>query len=180
MTIVESQIVARPYAEAAFFSAKAENALADWQKFLSAYALFFADGAIKKYLLNPFVDQSELLKLIQAHDQNLLSLGQQNFLKLLAESRRLINLETISELFNQLADQDAGILRAVVTSPYEIDAETLQRLQQQLAKHFKKTIAIESQINSDLIGGLEIYIGDKVINRSLHAQLEALYHSLIQ
>src|SRR5690606_30601311 len=102
--MAESITLARPYANAAFEVAAADNALAQWSQMLKTLAAVTSQAKISALLKNPALTaekQSEALLSICGDD---VSGKGSNMVRLLAENRRLALLPQISELFDTLKD----------------------------------------------------------------------------
>ena len=138
MGIVEQQTHARPYAEAAFRFAKQESAVQGWSDFVSTFADLFSNDTITPYLNTPFIDQLRIVEVINTSLPKSLSATQLNFLKLLAESKRLVFMPAVSRYFNELQDEDNGTLRVHATSAFALDEATYEALRKKLSARFKK------------------------------------------
>jgi len=175
MSSAQNQSYARPYAEAAFQYAKQHNAVLLWDHFFVLFSKVFADPALQDLLRNPSISQTELVTVIASAE---LDKHQMNFLLLLAKNRRLIYFAVIADQFNALRDQDENILRVTVSSPFALDESTQTQLKQKLTEQFKKQIIMETKIAPELIGGLKIQIGDRVLDSSLQDRLSQLSQNL--
>jgi F-type H+-transporting ATPase subunit delta len=95
-------------------------------------------------------------------------------LELLLERDRLLLLPGIAAAFGQLADRRNGIVRAKITTPVELDSghrdEVVRRLEQTTGKRIRPTFAVDPA----LLGGVTIQLGDRLIDASVRAQLDAL------
>lgn len=178
MSSVQNQLYARPYAEAAFQYAKQHNAVLPWGDFFTLFSKIFTDPTLQNLLRNPLVSQTELVTAMTSPVTNELDSHQTNFLLLLANNRRLIYLAAIADQFNTLRDQDESILRVTVSSAFALDEATQARLKQKLMDQFKKQIIMETKISPELIGGLKIQVGDRVLDSSIQDRLSQLTQSL--
>lgn len=178
MSVAHNQLYARPYAEAAFEYAKAHGAVSAWHEFLNSFAQAFIENHMQSLLGNPLLDSAQLIEAISAALHNQLDPGQINFLQLLAKNHRLIYLSAIAQTFSTLRDADEEILRVTVRSAFALDTETQTRLKQKLTDQFKKNIVMNTEITPELIGGLTIQIGDRVLDLSIQNKLSQLIQSL--
>ena len=101
-----------------------------------------------------------------------------NFLLLLQEKGRIQFLSEISQVYNQLVDVLAGLMRATVTSATAVSSEVEGRVQATLEKLTGKKIVLEVKEDPELIGGLVARVGDLVLDGSVRTQLESLKDSL--
>lgn len=103
----------------------------------------------------------------------------QNFLLVLAEKGRLVALPDIAKMFNKLADEKMGVVRAEVVSSVSVTDGQLTRLKASLAQLTGKTIQIETRVDEALIGGLQIHVDGKVYDTSIATQLQKLRESIL-
>jgi len=67
-----------------------------------------------------------------------------------------------------------------VTSAVAIEPEQLERLALRLRERFGSEIEMQTDIDQDLIGGLVVRAGDKVIDASVRGRLEQLGRALVR
>ena len=101
-----------------------------------------------------------------------------NFLLLLQEKGRMQFLAEISQVYTQLVDVLAGIMRATVTSATAVSSDVEGRVKATLEKLTGKQIILEVQEDAELIGGLVARVGDLVLDGSVRTQLNSLKDSL--
>jgi F-type H+-transporting ATPase subunit delta len=97
-----------------------------------------------------------------------------SFLGLLVDRGRTEHIEQIARIYRQLADEAAGRVRALVSSPKPLDAKARESLKAALAKMTGKTIQLEEKVDPTLVGGLVAKVGDRVFDGSLKTQLESI------
>jgi F-type H+-transporting ATPase subunit delta len=99
-------------------------------------------------------------------------------LELLLERDRLVLLPGIAAAFGELADRRDGVVRARITTPVEMDTghrdEVVRRLEQTTGKRIRPTFAVDPA----LLGGVTVQLGDRLIDASVRAQLDALRSQL--
>src|SRR5215468_9955348 len=102
--------LARPYARAAFESARASNALGAWSAKLGFAAQAVADARVGALIGNPRLSSDELVGLLLPPDD---SAGSPfaAFLNLLADNRRLALLPDIAALFEELKREAEHVLK---------------------------------------------------------------------
>ena len=102
-----------------------------------------------------------------------------NFLRLLAQRRRVHLLSAIIDCAQQLLAQQAGIFTAQVRSAVALSSEQIDQLQQRLAVHTGGKVQVEVQVDESLRGGLVARIGDTVFDGTIETQLARLHRRLI-
>ena len=170
--------IARPYARAAFAHAQATKEFANWSKLLGAAAAAAQDSRVARLIGNPHVTGDELVDLLGGMSKQAAGEGGKNFLRALAENRRLHLLPLIAEQFEKLRADVEGVVDVLVIAAREIAAPQQKRLEGALAKRLGREVRMHTQINESLIGGAIVQAGDLVIDGSLKGRLERLGSAL--
>ena len=176
--MAEPSTVARPYAEAAFKLAEAGDALAKWSEMLGALAAVAQDERVRAAMSDPNLSDAQVAGIFIAILQGRLTGEAENFVRVLAENKRLELLPLIHEQFEALKNEHEGVVEAEVQSAFELTEAQVADLVQRLEKKTGRKVRTQVHINKDLIGGVKLVLGDKVIDGSARAQLEALETAL--
>ncbi len=175
----ELNTIARPYAQAAFDLAKEADSLAKWSDMLGFAAIVSADEAMREAIDSPnllVAEQADLF--IQVCDDKLDDQGR-NFVKLLAENRRLTLIPEIAELFDELRAEAEGTLEANVISAKPMSDAQQQEMADALKARFNREVVLEVEVDESIVGGAIIRAGDTVIDGSVRGKLEKFAHALI-
>jgi len=97
-----------------------------------------------------------------------------NFLKVLVDKNRFFVFNDIFDSFNISLDDINNISRIKVTSAVEMTEESKTKLKNKLEEKLKKNVILDLSINSNIIAGLIIEMGDNIIDMSLKHKLEDL------
>jgi F-type H+-transporting ATPase subunit delta len=176
--MAEPSTIARPYAEAAFRLADETGALGKWGEMLGALALVAADARVRAALADPNLSDAQAAGLLISILTGKLSGDAENFVRVLAENGRLGLLPEIRVQFEALKNEREGVLEAQVDSAFELSAAQVADLVQRLEKKTGRKVKAKVQVDKDLIAGVRITLGDKVIDGSARAQLGALETAL--
>ena len=176
--MAEPSTVARPYAEAAFRLADAGGSLAKWSEALRALALVAADARVRAAVADPSLSHAKRAGVFISILSGKLSAEAENFLRVLAENGRLELLPQIGAQFEALKNEREGVIEAEVQSAFELDGGQLAELVQRLEKSTGRKVKAKVSVNKDLIAGVKVVLGDKVIDGSARAQLGALETAL--
>jgi len=172
--MAEAITVARPYAEAVFKLAIAEKSLTQWSKILKLAAEISENERIKLLIGNPLVSVRQLSDLILEIGGRKFTQEARNLITLMIENKRVLVLPQVSQLFEQWKAQHEGALEAQVTSAFELESDQLSKLISELEQKFKRKIDAKVTVDSDLIGGIKVEIGDEVLDASVRGKLEAM------
>lgn len=171
--MAESVTIARPYADAAFKLAKESGAQGTWSQRLQRLALVAQDGDMAQVMGNPRLSAEQIAELfISLSEDNDPILA--NFVRTLAENRRLALLPEISRLFDLARSQEEGVQEAVVYSAFPIDDAQVAALMQQLEPRFGTRLTARVEVDASLIGGVRVTVGDQMLDASVRGKLDAM------
>ena len=176
--MAEPSTVARPYAEAAFRLADEAGALAKWSEMLSALAMVGVDERVRAAAADPNLGHEQVAGLFIAILAGRLSAEAENFVRVLAQNGRMALLPEIDAQFKALRNEREGILEAEVHSAFELSQAQVADLAQRLEKKTGRKVKARVRLDKELIGGIRVVLGDKVIDGSARAQLGALESAL--
>jgi F-type H+-transporting ATPase subunit delta len=176
--MAEPSTVARPYAEAAFKLADEAGALAKWSEMLAGLAQVAEDPRVRAAVTDPNLSDAQVAGLFIAILAGKLNAEAENFVRVLAENGRLELLPEIRRQFEALKNEREGVVEAEVQSAFELNSAQLADLVQRLEKRTGRKVRTRVSVDSELIGGVKIVLGDKVIDGSARAQLGALEAAL--
>jgi F-type H+-transporting ATPase subunit delta len=129
--------------------------------------------------INTDADPAELRKQVNAALPKQALPEVKNFLALLVEQNALDQLPAIIDTLEQYAQGEPMVLEGEVTSAVELDEAQQKRIQNELAKQYKKELDLTFTVDESLIGGLVIRIGDQVLDNSLRARLGTVQRSML-
>ncbi|HEX6318788.1 MAG TPA: F0F1 ATP synthase subunit delta [Burkholderiales bacterium] len=176
--MAEPSTVARPYAEAAFRLADEADALAKWSEMLGALALVGQDERVHGAVADPNLSDAQVAGLFISILGGRLSGEAENLLRVLAENKRIELLPEIRTQFEALKNEREGVVEVEVHSAFELTEAQVADLVQRLEKKTGRKVRAQVRIDKDLIGGVKVVLGDKVIDGSARAQLGALEAAL--
>jgi len=176
--MAEPSTVARPYAEAAFKLADEAGTLGKWSDMLGALAQVAQDERVRAAVGDPNLSDAQVAGLFISILSGRLSGDAENFVRVLAQNGRLGLLPEIRAQFEALKNEREGVLEAEVHSAFELSQAQLAELVQRLEKKTGRKVKARVEIDKELIAGVRIVLGDKVIDGSARAQLGALETAL--
>jgi len=174
----EPVTIARPYAEAAFRLAREQNTLADWTDELALIDMVVADPQFTALIGVPNVSAAQLEGIIIDTVGKHLSGEARNFVQVLSQNRRLGLMPQILGMFAQLRRDHEGTMEATVVSALPVEDAQLKMLVATLEKKYNRKITAKVELDPQLIGGLKIMIGDKVIDATVRGRLDAMAAAL--
>jgi F-type H+-transporting ATPase subunit delta len=171
------QTLARPYARAAFESARAAGSLADWQRKLAFAAAVAAHPDVRSLVGDPRLAAGALRGLLLPEGEAADS-AFAGFLGLLVENRRVVLLPEIAALFDDFKREHEKVLKVTVRAAIPVDAALAASLKASLKRRFSRDIELETVIDPAVLGGAVIDAGEQVIDGSVRGRLERLAQAL--
>ena len=178
--MAERTTIARPYADAAFQTARDENALARWSEMVKLARAIGEDPQMVDALTSPRLDGDDKAALFLSIAGDRFSEPMRNFVRVLIEADRIELLPEIAQLFESLRNDAEGVAQATIESALPLSDAQVAQITEALAKRFGKRIEAATSINPALIGGARIAVGDAVIDGSVRGKLEQMKHSLLR
>jgi len=176
--MAEPSTVARPYAEAAFRLADEAGALAPWSEMLVALAAVAADARVRSAAADPRLSDEQRAGVFIGILGGRLTGEAENFVRVLSQNDRLGLLPAIREHYEVLKNEREGVVEATVQSAFELSDAQLKDLVARLEKKTGRKVRARVAVDRELIGGVKVMLGDKVIDGSARAQLAALESAL--
>ena len=97
-----------------------------------------------------------------------------NFVGVVAQNRRLFALRDMTLAFARLLADYRGEVVARVASAYPLDERQVAAIRAELAAGLKNEVSIETEIDPELLGGLVVRVGSRMIDSSIRTKLQNL------
>ena len=167
----EANTIARPYAQAAFDEAKRLGDLKGWSEMLLALAESLENEEVSAVVNSPRVAKSKIEELVIALCGNQLSEQQRNFIRILVEGHRLIVAPEILVMFEALRAEAERVAEISVASAFELSQAQQEKIAVALKAKLQREIRLTCEVDKNLLGGIVIRTGDKVIDGSARTRL---------
>lgn len=168
------------YATAVFELAKEANNLPAVEADLDALsAALDASAELRDLISSPIYAREDQAKAMAAISAKM-SLGPvaTNTLALLASKRRLFILPDLIKAVKDLAAKDRGEVSADVVSAVALTDGQRAKLAETLKASVGKDVAINVKVDENIIGGLIVKLGSKMIDNSIAAKLSKLQNAM--
>ncbi len=170
--------LAGPYASALFAIAEERDALERTEQGLeSVLALTAGSADLGRLIRSPVVARADQGRAMSAI---LDAMGSdplvRNFVGVLARNRRLGALPAIVRRFRALAAERRGEVEAVAETAIDLDDATTGRIRDALADALGRRVALRTEVDRELLGGLVVRVGSIRVDGSLRTQLQSLAH----
>jgi ATP synthase F1 delta subunit len=162
------------YARALFESAMESGQLDEIQEQLGIWAdALGGNKDLQTFFFSPRFSSAEkkdaVRRIIDGGNERFL-----NFLELLAERHRLPATFRIRRSFDELWREEHKLLPVEVTSAVELDDGLVRSIGERIEERTGRRIELTSRIDPDIIGGLVLRVGNKVLDASVQGRLQRL------
>ncbi len=175
-----STVVAKRYAKALFAVAREEGKLEAYAQVLADINAFLSKSPdIEASLESPVfpidLKHKVVEELVKAYGVDDVMA---NFLRLLVERGRIQHLRLIAEGYQELMDEEMGVVRAVVKTAVPLPEDLKEKMAEAFAQASGKKVVLQVQEDPEIIGGVVAHIGDMVWDGSIKSQLQGFKESI--
>jgi len=172
--------IAKRYARAFFEIAEEEKQFEKYYRELRSFSeIVDGNENLKEFLANPVFDQREKRDVV---DNVLLKVGlagvTANFLRLLADKRRIGILADIVACYRELMDAALNKQRVQVKTAFPLSNELSEHLKKGMENLTGKQIDITIEQDASLLAGIVVRVGDTLYDGSVKTQLNNIRNLL--
>ena len=176
-----AKLVASVYSEALFDVAIEENKVDQlFEELKQVTDLFKEFPEFFELFKTPKISIEDKKKTIEEVFGGKISSEMMNFLKIVLDKRRSSAIYSIKNEFDEKVFTHKGIEKATVESAVALDDTQLKELEEKLSAMTGNVIQLKNQINPEVVGGLLLRVGDKVVDGSIRKRLNDMKDSLAQ
>jgi F-type H+-transporting ATPase subunit delta len=166
------QEIADVYARSLFEVAQEQDSLDEIHEQLGEFADAVSENRdLQVFLFSPYFSAQEkkesLGKLVKGADDNLF-----RFLELLAERHRMPIVFRVRRAFDDVWAEERKRLEVQVTSAVELDDDTVESIGKRIEEETGRDVQLSSRVDPDVIGGIVLRVGNKILDASVRARLE--------
>lgn len=182
---MKKKLLAKRYAEALFALVKQseEDKLEQYAHVLHTIAqAFTTNTTLCAVFTNPLITEEEKKNIMHAllRDASSFSLSYLiNFCMLLVTTGRILYIHEIDECYQELLNLYQGKIIARITTAVALDEEGKAKIQSSLS-HLGKIVDIIYEVDSSLLGGIVLTIGDIHVDASLRKELNTIYKYIVK
>ena len=171
---------AKRYAQAVFEIAQEADRFDQWQDDLDSLAEAAANAEFVALVENPRLAVEEKRKIV-ADTLPGISDGALNLATILmVKGRFRVLAPLVAEEFRRLMDGHHGILRADVVTAVELTKDRVDQLTKALAEATGKDVRVTQRVDPEIVGGMVVRVGDRVLDGSVQSTLRGLRRSLVE
>ena len=176
--MAELATIARPYAEA-LFKATPVAEQAAWLEQAQALWVVARDPQLQDFADNPKVTQEQVFDVVTGAAKVVLAPAMANFLRTVLENGRLAALPLMVEQYQTLVQSRQGVSEALIVSAFPVSDAQVSEILEPLSKRFGRQLTAKVEVDSGLIGGVRVEVGDEVLDTSVKARLERMKSALL-
>ncbi len=170
---------ARRYAEAVLEIARRDGTLDAWLTDLRIAAATVASPEAARTVANPALPPAARREVLTMLLADRISRPALNLVVLLAQRGRIAALPAIVREYAGLVDRERGVVAATVSSALPLDAAELDAITARLRALTGSGVEVATAVDTALIGGLTVRVGDRLIDASVRGRLERLRDRLV-
>jgi F-type H+-transporting ATPase subunit delta len=174
------QEAARVYAEALFDVAKKKGKLDAVRDELAQF-VDAVDGnrELQVFFFSPYFSSAEkvagLKRAVSDADAELL-----NFLELLIEKQRMPEIFRIRRQLDELWKHENRRIDVTVTSAVTLEPAVVEKVGEEIERQTGQKVELSSRVDAEILGGIVLQVGNKVLDASIRSRLEKLRKSVAQ
>ena len=148
---------------------------------LSIMNLIEKSDDFKNLIKDPTVSQNDLCNAIDKifdylKIENLLK----NFINFLVIKRRFFFVEHILNNFIEICSEKRGEIKTEIKSAKNLSKDEINKIKDELSKHFTSKIKLNYKYDESLIGGLIVQVGSMMIDTSIKNKLQQIENKMMK
>jgi F-type H+-transporting ATPase subunit delta len=169
---------ARVYAEALFAAGEDKGKINELQEQLARFAdAVDGDRELQVFLFSPYLSSNDkvegLRRAVTGAEPEF-----SNFLELLVEKGRMPEIFRIRREFDELWKKANRRLDVTVTSAIELDPSVVGKIGEEVERQTGEKVELSSEVDSGILGGIVLRVGNMVLDASIRTRLEKLRKSV--
>jgi ATP synthase F1 delta subunit len=166
--------IAEVYARALFEVARDNDVLDRVHDELGEFADALDENReLQVFLFSPYFSSEEkkdgIKRIVSDADERVV-----NFLQLLAERHRVPALFRIRRSFDSMWAEENKLLPVTVTSAVDLDESLVQDIGRSIEEQTGRRVELSSKVDPDVLGGLQVRVGNMVLDATVRNRLEQL------
>jgi len=177
--MARSTTAARRYAEAVLELARRDGTLDAWLVDLRLAVGLVGAAEAATVVDNPAIAWEVRRAIITGLLGSRVGVPTRNLVLLLARRGRLAILPRVADELKRLVDRERGVVVANVTSAQPLEAADLAAIAERVRAMSGARVEVQAAVDPELIGGLTVRVGDRLIDASVRGRLARLRDSLV-
>ena len=171
---------ARRYAQAVFELALENRELEKWFDDLTLLSDSVSNQEFLDFLSQPRVTSEEKIRVVRDALGDSVGPLALNLMCLLATKNIAHILPGITDQYQELLDAQQGIERAEAVTAIPLDDDEQRRITEMLSAMSGRDVRLTTRVDAEILGGMIIRIGDRVMDGSTRSRLRAMRRELAE
>jgi len=171
--------VGKRYAVALFRAACNEGIAEQVDGDITSFARIFAENRrFRNYFMSPMVrveDKRDVLLAVLGDRASGLFV---KFADLLIDKKRMGDIEAIATAYRKLYEDQQGIVEVRAITAIKMDPDLQTRTRQVIEQKTGRSVRLFPVTDARIIGGMVLYINDRIVDGSIRHQLDAMRRAL--
>lgn len=174
-----AELIGRRYAEALYEVALELDKLEEFKTEIKIVVdIFKAEPKLKTIFEHPKLSKNEKKDIIDSIFKDRVSQEILNLCYIVIDKGRERYLADICREYTKLSNEKQGIVEAKAVTAVPMKDKEMKKLEEQLSKKLGKKVLLSNVVDTTIIGGVLVKIGDKIIDSSIKGRFQELYKDL--
>ncbi len=178
---MENKQLVKKYALSLYQIGQKENALNEIEKGVRAVDSLYKDSSTFRYfLLTKKIADSDKKKILSDILKDLCSHYVLELMFIIIDKGDIKSLRAIIDRFFVAVNSESDIIPVRIITSSTLDNDEMQALIANIESKLNKKISAKNEVDPNIIGGVKLMIGNKVVDGSISHQLKKIKYTLEQ
>lgn len=136
--------------------------------------IFRNEKDFDKLMLNPAISHASKKEMMRKILEGKVLEEVLSFICILIDKGRLYGYHNIVRQYCNIVDEEMGVGEGVIYSATELSNSQIEKFEEEAGKLLRKKVKLRNKIDTNLIGGVKIFVDGKIVDASLRTQLDRL------
>jgi len=169
------------YAQALFEATREREEIEETLENLKEFVgVLHESDELQEFFYGTHIPESQKRRAMDALTEEMTT-STRNFLKILIDNGRTEILEDVVPRYEDLVEEYQGKVEVELTTAVELSDEMLDRFKSRLGEILDgREVMLETYVDSDLVGGAIVRVGEKQVDGSVRGQLQGLRQKMLE
>lgn len=178
--MIKLEVATRRYGHALFEIAKSENKVDIFLQELGEVSNILSSSVeLKEFLIHPSIPNGDKRRVIKEILRGKVDSEIIRLVTTLLEHDRVEQLRTVYYDYKYLVYKERGMKIAYATTAVKMTNEEIETIGQKLSEKYKKDIEVQNILDPNVIGGVYLRLGDRVIDGTIRGKLQDMKRMLL-
>lgn len=174
-------VATRRYGRALFQVAKSLDKIEEFlEEFREVSTILAGNIELRNLLLHPGITTREKKTVMEKIFKEKIDIELLNLIYILLENNRINQIRYVYYDYKYLVYKEKHMKIAYVTTAVEMTGEELEELRKRLSKKYNCDIEVQAMVDSEIIGGVYLRLGDRVLDGTIEGKLKDMRRMLME